>query len=69
MTGEARRRLTVVEAWAEMERTGLSGACVIEEHAFCHPQDVYVQLPGQPPYGPVSSITCTCTCHEAAPTR
>ncbi len=60
--------LTITEAWTEMERTGKSGACVIDEHGFCHPVSVYVQRPGGPTVGPVVSVTCTCPCHDGRPT-
>ncbi|WP_175411994.1 hypothetical protein [Streptomyces sp. TRM64462] len=65
------RRLAITEAWAEMNRTGLSGACVIDEHAYCTPPlDVYVKTRGRPPVGPpVVSIRCTCACHKGCPVR
>lgn len=65
------RSLTVTEAWAEMERTGLSGACVIEEHRFCTPPlDVYVRQCGEPLVGPPAvSIRCACACHAGHPVR
>ncbi|OII70502.1 hypothetical protein [Streptomyces sp. CC77] len=60
------RRLTGAEAWAEMDRTGKSGACVIGECGYCTPpQDVYVVMRGRPVVDPpVISIRCTCVCHR-----
>ncbi|MFG3493583.1 hypothetical protein [Streptomyces sp. NPDC047928] len=57
------RRFTITEAWAETDRTGKSGACVIDEHGFCHPVYVYVRHPGRPRVGPAVSAMCTCSCH------
>lgn len=65
------RRRTITDAWAEMDRTGLSGACVIDEHAYCTPPlDVYVVPRGRLVVGlPAVSIRCTCACHEGVPVR
>ncbi|MEV5447015.1 hypothetical protein AB0N23_31400 [Streptomyces sp. NPDC052644] len=51
----------------ETERdTGRSPYCDEGGHEFCHPQDVYVELPGREPIGPVLTIRCSCTCHQQA---
>ncbi|WP_236238813.1 hypothetical protein [Streptomyces sp. CC228A] len=64
-------RRTIVDTWAEMDRTGLSGACVMDEHRYCTPpQDVYVVQRGQPVTEPPAvSIRCACACHEGVPVR
>ncbi|KAF0649227.1 MULTISPECIES: hypothetical protein [Streptomyces] len=46
--------------------TGRSPYCGEGGHEFCHPQDVYVQLPGRPRIGPVFTIRCSCPCHQQA---
>ncbi|OII60628.1 hypothetical protein BJP40_09365 [Streptomyces sp. CC53] len=65
------RRLSITEAWAEMHRTGTSGACVIGKCDRCTPPlDLYVQARGRPLAGPPAvSIRCTCVCHGRRPVR
>ncbi|OII64650.1 hypothetical protein BJP40_20165 [Streptomyces sp. CC53] len=65
------RRLTIAEAWAEMDRTGKSGACVVGECGSCtSPLDASVATGGRPLVGPpVVSVRCACACHEGRAVR
>ncbi|WP_240135097.1 hypothetical protein [Streptomyces sp. MUM 178J] len=58
---------TVAQVRADAERFGRSGECELDEHSFCHPQDVYVSGTPFPGERPVFSLRCACACHNAPP--
>ncbi|WP_149183637.1 hypothetical protein [Streptomyces sp. TRM49041] len=61
---------TVTDTWAEMDRTGKSGACALGECGYCTPLEVYVVPRGRPVVGPPAvSIRCACACHKGRPVR